>query len=260
MNAIEMRLRIDQKIDRTATARHSDKAYYNAIMNSIWMVVKDRVAPIRVPRKYSVQSAQRIRDELYSLISAPVTGAPSAGIVPYPADYFTYLLLYATVSSTKDYCRPTDYNTIGPLKKNPFTKPTATKFYFNELSTGLKVEFGTTGTFSAYELYYVKNPAVVSIGQERDKILAGVTLTIAVVYYVYEEAVHNGVTYSEGETFTAATTTLTSGIVINTNKVVNCDLPVNMHEEICTGAAALLSSTVEDWNKKQSLDVDTEKS
>lgn len=257
-----MRLRIDQKIDRTSTARHSDKAYYGAINNAIWMIVKDRVAPIRVPRKYSVQSAQRIRDELYTLVATYGQSlAPGVKLLTYPLGYFYYLLLNVMINDVTYYCIPTDYNTIGPLKKNPFSKPSATKPYFIESGAGINIEIEQTlATSIVCELFYIKNPAVVSIGEERNKILSGVTLTIAVVYYVYEEAIHNGITYSEGETFTAATTTLTSGIVINTNKVVNCDLPVNMHEEVCTCAAALLSSTVEDWNKKQSLDVDTEKS
>ena len=75
MNAVQLRERIDELIDRTKSARFTDKQYYNAINGAITKIVKDRIAPIRVPRKYSVQSAQRVRDELYTLIPAPLTGS-----------------------------------------------------------------------------------------------------------------------------------------------------------------------------------------
>ncbi len=91
MNAIQLRVRIDQLIDRTRTARHDDAEYYNAINAASTLLVKDRLEAIRVPRKYSAQSSQRIRSELYTLIpDPPVTGALVSGNVPYPADYLFY--------------------------------------------------------------------------------------------------------------------------------------------------------------------------
>ncbi len=258
MNAIQLRVRIDEKIDRTRSARHTDRAYYNAINGAILKIVKDRVAPIRAQRNYSVQSSERIRDELYTIVTS-ATGSTSGGHIPRPADYFYYLLAYVTINGTQQYCRPTSYNELGPLKRNPHRRPSVTKPYVNENTTGIKVEFGTTGTLSTYELWYVKNPATVSIGEERDKITTGGALTNTVVYYVYEQAVYNGTTYYPGETITGTGATLTSGIVIINTKIVNPDLPDNMHEEICDKAAMLLSLNIEDYNKRMSINDEIER-
>lgn len=259
MNAIQLRERIDELIDRARTSRFTDKNYYNAINGAITTIVKDRIAPIRPPHKYSVQSAQRIRDELYTLIPTPATGSVSGNNVAHPNNYLYYLLLYVTIDGKQQYARPTSYNEIGPLKENVFMKPSAVKPYFNEYTSGIKIEFGSSGTITTYELWYVKNPATVSIGEERDKIIAGTSLSNGVDYYVYEEAVYNTVTYSPGEVITGTGANLTSGIVIINTKIVNTDLPVNMHEEICYKAASLLSANNEDYNKKSTLDIEIER-
>ena len=260
-----MRERVDQLIDRTRTGRHTDVAYYNAINAAIDTILKDRIEPIRLPRKYSIQSSQRIRDELYTLVPAPVIGNITLATVTFPADYLYYLLLYVTADASfpATACTPTSYNEISETKINPFLKPSSTKLYFNENVGGLLVHTDTLTTLvnAPYELWYVKNPAVVSIGYQRDKILAGGSVNNGTTYYVYEQTVYNGVTYEEGETFVAgATATITSGIVIVASVVVNCDLPVNMHEEVNKLAAAFLSGNVEDYQKKQTFDIDVEKS
>jgi len=78
-----------------------------------------------------------------------------------------------------------------------------------------------------------------------------------VVYYVYEDAVYNGNTYYAGEIFTGgATPTLTSGIIISSNVIVDSDLPTNLHEEVCIITAKKLSAVVEDYNKEKSLAIE----
>lgn len=261
MNAIEMQVNIEQLIDRTRSARHSDRSYFSAVNEAVWLIVKDRVESIRLPRRYSVQTAQRIRDELYTIYksAAPSIGGTDKDIVLYPTDYFYYLLLYVTISGKKLWCRPTNYNEVGPLTDNVFSKPSNIKPYFNEISTGFKVLAKTTNVVSSAELWYVKNPATVAIGEERDKLTTGATLTNTITYYVYEQAVYAGVTYYPGEIITGTGAALTSGIVIINTKVVNCDLPVNMHNEVCMKAAAILSGKVEDFNKKNDLNSEIER-
>ena len=256
MNALEMRESIDQKLDRTKSARYSDAAYYAAINRSQTNILKERVEPIRTKGNYAVQSTERIRAELYTLIPAPATGVPVSNVVSLPTDYYYYLMMYVTLAGVSQRCKAVSYNE--DVDANPFKKSSAVKPYFNEFTGGLRILSGTS-TASAYSLTYIKNPAVVSIGFERDKIIAGTVLAV-LVYYVYEEAVFNGVTYYPGETFTGSALALTSGIIIPTAKVVNSDFPVNMHEEICTLAAAFMEGTVEDYNKKAMLDSDAEKS
>jgi len=273
MNAIQMRERIDQYVDRTRTARHEDISYYNAINAAINMILKDRLEPIRLRRKYSVQRTQRIRDELYTLVSTTTpTLMVANNLVPFPADYYYFLQLDITISSVIYSASITSYNELGPLKENPFMKPSAVKPYFVETATDLRVYWDDSGLLT-YELIYIKQPALVSIGEERDKISTVVALTAATVYYVYEDATYaatvttgtgavvtSGQVLAAGETFTATGANLLTGIVINTAKVVNSDFPVNMHEEICKQAAEIMEGTVEQFAKKQALAVDVEKS
>ena len=121
-------------------------------------------------------------------------------------------------------------------------------------------------------MWYVKNPITVSIGEERDKITGVTALTNLVVYYVYEDATYNatvttgggaivtaGQVLKVGETFTATGANLLTGVVIITTKVVNSDLPDNLHEEICTAGASILTGESENFNRQQSLNVDIER-
>lgn len=255
MNAIQIRLRVDELIDRTRTARHTDSEYYNAINGATAELIKDRVEAIRPPKRYSVQSSQRLRSELYTLIPAPWAGSTFAtNVVTFPTDYYYYLVLYISTGSTpKTSCTPTTYDEVGLLSINPFKKPSAIKPYFNERASGLQVECGGLTSFT-YELWYIKIPQTVTIGFERDKITSGGAIGNGTDYYVYEDCVYNSNTYYAGEKFTGgATATLTSGIVIPASIVVNSDLPANLHEELCVMTAKKLSLTVENYNKEQRL-------
>jgi len=259
MNAIELRERIDNLIDRTRSARHSDVEYYNSINAATVLIVKDRVAPLKVAKSYSVQSAQRVRDELYTLVPAPLIAAPTGDDIIRFADYYYFLLFYAIIDGFVKYCRSTAYNQVGLLGRNPFKKPSSVKPYYNEFATGIKVIYGT-GTFTSSELWYVKNPAIVSIGTNNNKIIAGGALTNTVNYIVYEQSVYNSVTYYPGQTIAGTGAALTSGIVILLATIVNSDLPVNLHEELCIKSASILQGSVEDYGKKQDLLMDAEKS
>lgn len=271
MNAIQMRERINELLDRERGSRYEDFNYYNALNGATMLLIKDRIEPIKLERRYSVQATQRLRDELYTLIPAPNTTPASNGIVAYPSGYLYYLLLYITIGGTKYFCKPTTYNTIGPLINNPFSKPSATKPYFNELVTGLKIEAGDGDTTGAIEFYYIKTPDTISIGEERDKIEAGATLA-AVEYYVYEDATHTdtittgggatvttGQVIRAGETFTGTVALLLTGIVIPGTKITNSNLPVNLHEELCIKTAAMMAGDVGDYNKKQIYERDVER-
>lgn len=252
--------RVSRLIDRVKSARHDDVDYIDNINAAIWRTVKDRVAPLKIQRGYSYESAQRIKDELYTLVPVPATGSPVSSIVAIPNDYYYYLLLYIIIDGVEYFCRPSTFNEIGPLQDDPFAKPSAVKPYFTQQTNGFLLYKGSSGTFGNYRLYYIKKPATTSMGKESDKINSSGTLSIGATYYVYEQAVHNSITYYPGDTFIAANTTLNSGIVIPATVVVNCDLPDNMHEEICKLAATLMLGPVEDFDKKQSLEIDVEKS
>lgn len=260
-NAIQMREAVDKLIDRVKSPRFNDANYYTAINRAIDFIVKDRVENIKKKKNYSFQSSQRLRDELYTLVMPTFSPIPTGNTIAFPADYKYLLAMGISVDNIETICRPITLNEKALMKRNPFKRPTTNKTYYTEDSSGWQIFIPSGGTITSIDLDYLKLPNVVTIGQENDKIASGVgVLTNATDYIVYEEAVHAGVTYYEGEVFTSSNTNLTSGIVILRATVIDSDMPESLHEEIITGAAAIMNGTVEDWQKQQSLKIDNQES
>lgn len=221
--------------------------------------MEDRLDNIKKPKRYSVDSVQRVRDELYTLIPPTLSIVPVGNVVAFPSDYNYFLRLDCVIDGKTYFARPTTFNELGVLSINPFKKPSNTKPYHYQNASGLNIKRGAGGSFTSALLDYVKNPAVVSIGNEGDKISSGAAvLTVGVQYMVYEEAVHAGLTYAEGQIFTATAPVLTSGIVIPNSVIVNCDFPVKLHEEVTIIASAVMNGTVSDFSKKQDLEKDAQ--
>lgn len=259
MNAIEMMERIDLYNDRYKSARFADSNYMDAINASINSVFKDRTDNKKIFRKYSFQSSELTRRELYTLIKTS-TVVPTGDTVVYPNDFYYLGNLFVTIDGTSQTAKPTNFNELGVLLLNPFRKPSSDKPYYIENSTGLEVYYGD-GTFSSSSITYLKIPNTVSIGTEGNKITSGATaLTNGQTYIVYSPtAVQSGTTYYVGQTFVASGTSLTSGTVILYSNVTNCDLPDNMHDEICKMASELMQGTIEDYNKSAFLQKEIEK-
>lgn len=251
LNAIQMRTFIDSLIDRVNSPRFLDQEYYEAINSATVMIFEDRVDNIKIKKPYSFESVQRVRDELYTLIKN-VSGLPVGGIIPYPSDYNYAIDVEFTIGTTTQSARPMSYNELGLIQRNPFKQLSPEMTYYIEQSSGLDAKFAG-GTFSAYSLWYLKNPTIVTIGKESDKLTTGSVLASLTSYIVYDQAVYSSVTYYAGETIVGTGATLTSGIVIPLSVVVNSDMPEKLHPEICRLAGSILSSDVDNYNKKQSL-------
>lgn len=261
MNAIQLREAVDKLIDRVKSPRFNDANYYTAINRAIDFIVKDRVENIKKKKNYSVQSSQRLRDELYTLVVPTFAPIPSGISIAFPSDYLYLLSLGISVDGTGSICRPVTYNERDLLKRNPFRKPKTNKTYYIEDSAGWNIMIPSGSVITAIALDYMKKPNTVTIGSEDDKIEAGTGVLInATIYMVYDEAVHAGATYYEGETFTSSNINLTSGTVILNSLITNTDMPVQLHEEIITLSAAIMNGTVEDWQKQQSLKIDNSES
>ncbi len=253
MNIIQMQTEVSFLVDRESSARFTDDQYMTAINSAIVSILEDRLDNIKNPKRYSFESVQRVRDELYTLVPPTVTIVPVGNLVPYPSNYNYFLKLECIIDGNTTLSRPTSYNESGTLPENPFKKPSNTKTYFDQNADGFVIDRGAAGTFSAALLDYVKNPDTVTIGNPNNKITDGGALVIGSVYIVYEEAVENSVTYYEGQTFTAATAVLTSGTVILNSIVVNCNLPVKLHKEITRLAASYMTGTISEFDKEQDL-------
>jgi len=258
-NAIQMRMAIDNLIDRVKSPRFTDSRYYDAINQAQKKVLDDRTENIKRQRSFGVQTSQRLRNELSTLIRR-ATGAPAGSFIPYPTQYYYLLSIENTVDGITNACRPVTYNEQGLINRNPFRRPKSDKTYFNDSLTGWTILLPTGGNFTQYNMFYIATPVVVTIGQESNKITGPGTLVIGQTYYVYDEAVHNGITYIDGATFVAVNTILTSGTVINSSFVIDSDMPSQLHEEIIRLSAAIMDGTVDEYEKENNLKQTNEES
>lgn len=259
MNVIQMRDLIDFYNDRYKSPRFADSNYSAAINAAIIYLFKDKTDNKKLFRKYSFQSNEQVRRELYSLIKT-VTIVPTGDVVVYPADFDYLGDLMVTINGAVQYVKPTNFNEIGPLQQDPFRKPSVTKPYYIENNVGLVVYYGGSGSFSSSSLTYLKKPNTVSMGIETDKISPGANvLTNGTSYVAYTDAVQNGVLRPSGTQFTATGTSLTSGTVIPFSILVNCDLPESVHDEICKVSSEIMNGTIEDYNKANFMQREVEK-
>lgn len=260
MNALEQRNAIDNLIDRVKSARFADNRYYQAINEAQQVILDGRSESVKVPKQYSFQSSQRLRDTLYTLIAPTVSGAPiSNDTIDMPDDYYYLTLMQATITDNfsgaveTNAIRAITYGEQGIFKRNPFKKPKLEKSYFDERNGNWKIFIPDNSTLTSYSLDYLKRPVRVSIGNEGDKITAGGTLVLNAKYYVYDECIVGGITYYDGVMFVANGTTLTSGTVIPFNNVVNCEFPIELHDEINRLAAAIMMNSLDNYLKETML-------
>lgn len=254
MNIIEQKERVDFHLDRTKSSRFYDSDYINSINLGIVDVFKDRTENQKQIKSYSFESNEQVIMELYTLIVPSATLIPSGNTLPYPNDYRWFGRLYATVDGIEKKCMPLTMDREGVINDDPFSKPTKTKFYYQELNNSFEIFHGGT-TLQSANLKYLKYPVNTSIGQESDKIDETGVLTANTDYIVYEQVVFNGLNYPPGQIFNSGSfTTLTQGIVIPLSVIVNCDMPTEIQDEICKRAADTMMLKAKDLEKAQFLE------
>ena len=259
ISTIQLMNEIFNLIDRDGSARFSDEKVIKAINTAIDRIVEDRLGNIKIKKNYSFESIQVVRDQLYTLIPPTLNIVPAGNIVAYPADYNYLLKLSCTIDGETNVARPTSYNAQGLMYENPHSKPTNVKPYFDQNLSGFTIfrEEDNSGSFTQAQLDYVKNPDVVSIGNESNKISFGAGVLVAgTTYIVYEQSVHNGITYVEGDTFVAANTNLTSGIVIPNSIIVNSNLSIKLQYEVISMAASIMQKSISQFNEGVLLEKD----
>lgn len=169
MTTQEMHDLLDILIDEVNTGRFLDAEKDRVINLAIKDIVDDRVSPLKIPKRYSVESAMRIRDELRSLVKVDTgvtIGAASFEAdseITLPADHRYSLLLYTTVSGTKRVALPKNHDWLGGNFDNPHTKPSAERVKWIEIDDKIAV-FAGGNTVTAAELHYIKVPADVELG------------------------------------------------------------------------------------------------
>lgn len=259
MNIIEIKSLIEAMIDRTKSARFTDEVMLAHINNAIKDDVRDRFSNIKEPTKYNYDSTEEVMRDLYTLKVDNFTIAASGNTIPYPSNYFYIGRLFVTVDGLTKYALPLESDMEGTVLLDPFRKPKKDKFYYIETATAFRILHGgitlQNGSFS-----YLKYPAIVSLGKESDKVNGGGTLQINTQYIVYYDAVYDNISYPTGTIFqTNTVTSLTSGIVIPLSVIVDCDMPVNIQNDLAKRAAETLLGSTKELQQANFMDVQVNK-
>lgn len=169
MTTQEMHDLLDILIDEVNTGRFLDAEKDRVLNLAINDVVDDRISPLKLDKKYSIESAMRVRDELRSLIKVDtgVTVGASTyeadNLITLPADHRYSLLLYTTIAGVKRVALPKNHDWLGGNFDNPHTKPSAERTKWIEIDDKIAV-FAGGNTIASAELHYVKNPATIELG------------------------------------------------------------------------------------------------
>lgn len=255
MNTLLMIQATSEIVDRVQNSRIDNIRYCNALNTAIERIISNRYDAAKINREFSFERSQKLIDELVTLVvkSAPI--APANNYIARPANYSHLILCEATINSIDYWARPITHSLLAANANNPFKSPKVPKrIFYTQDNTGIELHFGT-GTFTFATITYLKRPDIVTVGFPRNEIVPGAAvLTIGVNYSVLEECVHNGQTFYEGESFNAATTALTTGIVILTSVIVNSNMPENLHKEICELAAAKILSDIQSFDSSKAAE------
>lgn len=245
MNIIAQKERVDFYMDRSRAPRFSLNQYNVAFREVVMTFVDDN-------KKDEIG----VRDKLYTLLTtvAPTvtvsstTATYTVNHFNYPSDYEFFNNLQVFVDGTLARVLPIKGDEINSVLLDSFKFPSNTKIYQKEDATGYLLYRGVSGTCTA-SFTYLKSPAQPYLGNDSDYITDGGALTLAANYTAFEESVVAGVTYNPGDSFAAAAVTLTSGKVILSSILVDCDLPEPIHEDIAKMVAEYMSGSVENFNK-----------
>lgn len=247
------------------TFQEINKAVNDSIMNKLDSIIDSDKPSGAI---FGLDRIQKFRDELYTLIKTSTTVPTvtttindiiTVNHINYPIDYQSFAALSCTIDGNTTYGRDTNYSEIGPILNDSFRKPNNKKPYFLEDATGLKLYRGIGGTFSSASLTYIKIPATFYMGNETDLIDAGTGVLVSSrSYTAVEESVHNGIVYITGAQFVSVNTNLTSGQVIPTSVLVDCDLPQKTHDELAKMAASVLLGVTSAFNNSAYVEKETD--
>ena len=259
---IQMHAQIDRKLDFVSNTRFSENEYDQAINEAIEQIVNDRYDNIKKKRNYSAEAIQRVKDELFTLTveAASLTITNDNGA--YPADYKHAYRVVPVIDSVERETEEVSYNQLSEMQRNTYTKPDDDYTKWIQNSTGITIYHGT-GTLNSIFLDYMKQPGKVSAGTIRQHIEQGTGVLAATTAYVVlkDKTVYDGNTYLKGEEFTStANTDLTYGKVVAKSNTTDSDLPLTIHKEIVDKAAPIMEGWIEDYQSKQSLEFDANKS
>lgn len=243
-------------IDEYQTGRASIRVRDNMINLAITDIVSDRAEQIKVQKPYSIQSGQRVRDELSPILILDYSPTFSSPNIIRPANYYRLTRVKVQVDGVEKEAFPVTEDWLISNRDNPYTKPSDDRVRYIEHSGGIKIIAGS-GVLTSPVIDYVKEPKTVDRGETQydntvtwtsaDDGNRALVVTSATVTY-------DGTTYNEGESFiidsSSATSFTGSGEVVI---LIETDLPASLHEEIVRRAAAIYKGQMGNDQRKQSI-------
>ncbi len=247
-------------IDRVRAPRFNITDHYVPALNiAMKDFINDRYDNLKDPNgKVTFEAIERVRDELYTLIKEANLVPTLSVITTQPADYMYEIGMRVNIDGVLYTSRQLTYNELDDVElgSNAFTAPAKKEgsVYHVKTSIGFRHIYGvpgTTGMQLARLRYLMQPPEIV----RSETVLqgGGNILTIGQLYLVLPggTVTNNGNTFQPGQYFVAQAQNIVGfGSVV---LIVDCILPVNTHEEICKRAANILTNTIDDYTKMQTL-------
>lgn len=275
MNIVQLFNKTDFFLDSERSPRFEPAQKSKAINTAINDILLDRYDNIKRNNRekdYAFQTAQRLRDELYTLVRYMADISANGDFIlqaNFPADYMFLLLMEASISGQIINTIPLTYDELSVVQLSPFARPSISypqRIYRIESNEGVKVIYGSVGRLLSANIYYIKRPAIVSIGTEVNDGNTTFLSNTPIIAYVptvlnlYKSGIFwQQYSLAEEEKYTVGTlgedsAKVYTGIVYY--NFTETDLPETLHEEICRIAAKILSGNVENYNRQMSLDKD----
>lgn len=206
----------------------------------------------RKKRPYSFETFQRIKSSLRTIVVTEKPLVITGTLAKLPDDYRYDVGLNIVISGRKKrYSVNTTFNEDGPASQNAFDRPSVLEPKHLEHGEYIEVKFGGgLETLDEAYLDYVKNPSEMEVVSPA-LVQSSSQLAVDKRYWVLQgSVVFNSKTYTRDMLIepSAAATFTGTGVL---REIVDCELPENTHQEICNIAAALLSGTVENYERNK---------
>jgi len=245
-----------EKMNRSRAPRFDADRRNVAIQDAVRKFINERHASFREKNK-SYELTQRIKDDLRLITRINDTLIFSPTQFTLPSDYDHELGLELLLDGIWTASDPTTQSERQVMNKNfhtrgsmdsPFHYLAGNTVFFDHGPNGTVTQIRYTYT-TIYPYPYVTDTVISASGG----------LTIGKKYGVLRgnPVVHDTITYTYGEVFTA-----TLGSITGTGTVIECEeilLPFHTHMEVQKMMAAELSETVENYSRKKSLEGEMER-
>jgi len=260
MNIVESYNLFKQLLDEVATTRIDIQEFINLYKLAESDIIENRIDPIKNPRSKNIylQSVQRVREELKTLVKEATVKTITNNIWSYPSNYKHYLLFQLNIDNEIKTARPITFDWLGANFENPHTSPNDNRVKFIEKSTGIEFYRGT-GNYITTNSRFEYIAEQIKVYWDEIALTGNQTFVVGQEIYIVSgpDIIYNTITYKAGDVFTIITglTTVNLGTTI-VNKIQSTELSKYLHNEIVRKSIEIQMSIMDDRARKQSINFD----